>query len=476
MDWAEVFSEGIPRECGTFEAKKARFKLPDSVWETVSAFSNTFGGTIVLGVTESDGDLQVTGVEDHEKMIHDIWSVLNDRSKISRNSILESNVYVRFVNGKAIVIMEVPREKRENRPVYLNNNPMEHTYRRSHEGDYRCTEVEVREMMRDSGESTSDGMVLEAFEPACLNPKTVEAYMMMLRSRKQNHRWLNQPLEEFLRLIGALAYGSDGALHPTGAGLLMFGEATDICNVFPHYFLDYRETDSDELRWTYRLCSATGEWSGNLFDFYTEVVNRLYLRIGAPFKLEGFVRIDDSDVLRSIREALMNAMVHADYYGYQGVIVRSMPWTVEIRNPGLFRIPMDRAMGGGESDPRNPRVMNMMMIVGLVESIGSGIRVMSDARRAGNISLSIRESVDPSAVTVRIGFGSDNTVERGEIEIMEIMDENPLVTLREIAERTGVSQRTVSRSVESMKIRGLIGRAGSRRSGRWVVLRRPTGR
>ncbi len=50
-----------------FEVKAAKSELPKSVWETVSAFSNTNGGWIILGVTEKGEDFEITGVGNAEK-------------------------------------------------------------------------------------------------------------------------------------------------------------------------------------------------------------------------------------------------------------------------------------------------------------------------------------------------------------------------------------------------------------------------
>ncbi|WP_289642256.1 hypothetical protein [uncultured Dubosiella sp.] len=76
--------------------------------------------------------------------------------------------------------------------------------------------------------------------------------------------------------IGAAAISKeDGKLHPTAAGLLMFGEEYRIVREFPEYFLDYREMQDPTIRWTDRVHSSSGEWSGNVFDFFFLVYNKL---------------------------------------------------------------------------------------------------------------------------------------------------------------------------------------------------------
>ena len=81
------------------------------------------------------------------------------------------------------------------------------------------------------------------------------------------------------KLISCLLYTSNGTLSPTIAGLLFFGEAYHITEVFPNYFLDYREECDDKaVRWLFRTHSNEGDWSGNIYDFcllYTSRYTRL---------------------------------------------------------------------------------------------------------------------------------------------------------------------------------------------------------
>lgn len=55
----------VPAESKELEYKLSQSKLSKSFWETVSAFANTDGGLIVLGVSEDKkGIYQVAGVKD----------------------------------------------------------------------------------------------------------------------------------------------------------------------------------------------------------------------------------------------------------------------------------------------------------------------------------------------------------------------------------------------------------------------------
>ena len=74
---------------------------------------------------------------------------------------------------------------------------------------------------------------------------------------------------------GFVGIGADGNKHPTSAGLLMFGNEYDIVREYNTYFLDYQEQYDAATRWTDRVISSSGDWSGNVYDFYFRVYNKL---------------------------------------------------------------------------------------------------------------------------------------------------------------------------------------------------------
>lgn len=129
----------------------------------------------------------------------------------------------------------------------------------------------------------------------------------------------------------------DKQLHPTAAGILMFGDEYNIVRRFPEYFLDYRELLDPNIRWTDRLQSSSGEWSGNVCDFYFRVYNKIIKNIKTPFKLSGVDRIDDTPVHMAVREALANCVINTDYHGVRGVVIKLEPNCLVFENPGYVR-------------------------------------------------------------------------------------------------------------------------------------------
>ena len=153
------------KESATLEAKSAANGLPRSIWETYSAFANTYGGTILLGVREEkDGTLTPIGLDDPEGMLKIFWNTISNRTKVNVNLLSSSDVEIKDISGKRIIVINVPQATCLDKPIYLNGNISE-AYRRNGDGDYRCTEREIFAMIRDSSSAR------RACKIVCVNGK-----------------------------------------------------------------------------------------------------------------------------------------------------------------------------------------------------------------------------------------------------------------------------------------------------------------
>ena len=391
------------RENNRIEAKKALGGLPKSIWETYSAFANTHGGIILLGVEElADKSFHTVNLPDPEKLIKEFWDIVNNPNKTSVNVLSSKDVFVQEVDGNHIVVINVPRAERSYKPVYVDGNPL-CTYRRNGEGDYRCTKEEYQAMVRDASVKTQDMLVLDEMDTAVFNKESIRSYRQRMRLSRPGHVWEALDDEDFLLKLGAVGIGSDGKKHPTSAGLLMFGNEYDIVREFNSYFLDYQEQYDVDTRWTDRIISSSGDWSGNVYDFYFRVYNKLVQDLKVPFKMDGGTRVDDTSVHKALREALANCLVHADYYGRQGLVIIKERDAITMSNPGGFRIEIDVAKSGGLSDPRNGAMLKMFNLIDIGERAGSGIPNIYRVWREQSWAIpSIKESLEPERTTLSL--------------------------------------------------------------------------
>ncbi len=239
-----------------------------------------------------------------------------------------------------------------------------------------------------------------------LNYDTIRGYRNSHRSLKEGHPFERLSDHEYLRSIGAAAISDeDGQLHPTAAGMLMFGDEYNIVRHFPEYFLDYREGLDPTTRWSDRLQSSSGEWSGNVCDFYFRVYNKIIKDVKVPFKMSGGERVDDTPVHKTIREALANCLINADYHGLRGVVIRKEPDKLVLAHPGYIRTGKKQMRLGGESDPRNKVLMKMFNFINIGESAGNGVpNIFNVWEDEGWEEPVIEERFDPDRTVLSLSF------------------------------------------------------------------------
>lgn len=498
IDLKEIFKSS---EKVNVEVKAAQGGIPNSIWETYSSFANTFGGTIILGIGEDKETKKFIpmGVPNAEKMISDIWNIVNNSQKVSRNILLERHVYVEQYESKDYVVIDVPRAARTSKPIYVGTDMFKGSYRRNHEGDYLCTEAEIKTMIRDSLDTSADSAVLDNVGMDALNSDSIKSYRTRFEMIRSGHTWNALPNDEFLIKIGAARVAEyDGKIHPTLGGLIFFGDFINIMNELPDFFLDYREKLAIDTRWSDRVCSGDGDWSGNVYDFYFRIVDRLTADVKKPFVInKNLLRDDDTDIHKSLREALANALIHADYYGRQGVVIEKEFRKMKFSNPGIFRISLDDAIAGGTSDARNSRIFNMFALIKVGERSGMGLcDIYNYWKEYGYEKPIIKETINPDRITLTLQIECANANDNGDTKsrendsggtkngtksgtklseneeaVYECIKLNSDITTKAISDDLGISLRTVQRCLTVLKENGFVIREGSKTSGKWIILK-----
>ena len=279
--------------------------------------------------------------------------------------------------------------------------------------------------------------------------------------------------------IGAMARDADGKLRPTAAGLLMIGHEYEIVREFPHYFLDYQEHDrsaTEDERWTDRIVSSSGDWSGNICDFYFRVYNRIAQDIKVPFKLEGTDRIDDTPLHKALREALANALIHADYYDRRGLVIQKWPDKIRIANPGAFRINVQEALVGGVTDPRNESLIKMFNLINVGERAGSGLpSIRTVWQKQGWQEPEIVESFNPDRTTLVLPLAANKAAakssgkpssisEKRKNDILQYLTDTPKASSTQIADAIGLQVSRTKMYLAELVGSGAIVAEGSSRA------------
>lgn len=478
------------------ECKKAEKNVPKSAYESYSAFANTKGGYIILGVEEDKTKAKpeerfiIQGIENPDKQKEDFWNTING-SKVNVNILKDDDVFKVEDDGVTVIVIHVPRAEFNMRPVYVGENPYKGTYKRNHEGDYHATEHEIRGMIRDQNPEGNDSVILEYYTMDDIDKETLRKYRQVFEIRNDGHVW--NPLDDksFLEKLGG--YRKDrktGVEGLTLAGLMMFGTGQAIREKFSNIFMDYRnETEvTVDVRWNDRI-TYDGTWENNLFNFFSKVTPKLTEDLPKPFKLEGIQRIDETPVHKAVREAFVNLIIHADYLmdaGTLKVIKRNKSF--EFTNPGILKLPIEDIFRGGNSKPRNPHMQTMLRMVGFGDNAGSGFpTILATWKKEGWIEPELIEDTRLNQVTLVLKMvkeektqEQDNFNQKNErslsevlsevltkkdfdkvLPIIEILEEKGCVTPKEAVEVCNKSTATVRRYMSILTATGMVVAAGN---------------
>ena len=364
------------KESSDLEFKSAKGEFPHSFWETYSSFANTDGGAIIFGIKEKDDQFYLDGVteEQAKKYEKDFFNRMHSKESVNIPLLKENDVQTIQFDGVYFLFFYIPRVDRSLRPVYCGLDPYTGTYRRDLDGDYHCSREEVNSMFADANlASPVDGRILKNFSKEDLDAVSIKQYRRRFEQWNPDHVWNALPEDKFLEKLNVFRKDrKTGENGLTYAGLLMFGTYSAIMDENPNFFPDYQEIQDPKDRWVNRIC-PDGNWESNLFQFYSRVLPILQNFLPKPFQLEGNQRRTETPAHVAVREALANALVHADYTENASLNIYKYPNKMVFSNPGIMLISIKQYYQGGESICRNKYLQTMFTFLGSAEKAGSGV-------------------------------------------------------------------------------------------------------
>ena len=304
--------------------------------------------------------------------------------------------------------------------------------------------------------------------------------------RHEGHAWNDLGDLEFLQRLGGYRVDQEtGEKGFTLAGVLMFGTELAIMGVMPRYFVDFREKLSSDpnIRWTDRVY-PDGMWEPNLYQFYRRVLPKLFLALPTPFQMEGVYRQDETTAHKAVREALVNCIVHASTRLYEGPVIERYPDRLYFSNPGTMLVSVEDFFEGGHSICRNSALHKMFEMIGGGERAGSGADTIKKGWAdnkwpAPEIKEHFGQNDDRVELTLRLvqftsspGKGTESGLKsrlKSGLKIVELMRENPSITIAELVSELGMSRSGISKQIAKLKAEGVIEREGSDKSGRWIA-------
>ncbi|MCD4735630.1 MAG: putative DNA binding domain-containing protein [Bacteroidales bacterium] len=467
-----------------FEVKKAKTDIPKNARETVSAFSNTSGGWIIFGVEQTGKQFSIKGVDNPEKTEQDFTSSL--RGEIYNIKITTECKKHKF--GKDVVLaFKIPPSNKK--PIYFNNP--KNTFIRTASGDQRATQEDVDAMYRDQAYGTMTSRIIADSDISDLNKHSIERYRDYLSRFNPSHRY-NKFTEK--GLLEKTQVVVDGRV--SYAGLLFFGKEDSNQRHFPDFRIDLLEIPGisyadAKIRFTFRL-----EEQENLWEYYFSLFDRLRQRLNLPFQLsaEGFA-IENYPQLEAIREALVNMLMHADYFSPGKSRIRIFDDRIEFWNPGSPPKSIEDLIRADITLPRNPIIAKLFRVVKLAENAGFGFDKMIggwssyskktpiftkdiDSTTAMfnfpiELIRTLTDELDTELIRSKVGKTSEKTSEKmsekTSEKILKLILENNKITILEMTELIGVTQRSIERNIKKLQEDNKLKRIGPDKGGYWNI-------
>ena len=387
MEKAELIERLKGYEWNDVEFKRAQGGVPDSAYETVSAFSNTEGGWLVFGIRDGAGGHEIVGVLEVDKVQNDFLSVLRSGQKLNRIIAVDERLIE--ADGKALLAFHVPEARRQDKPIYLGGDIRKSFIRRG-AGDERCTQPEIERLLRDAADERYDGGTVDLDPERCFDDESLGWYRKLLDDRDPG-RYETLSHVEFLHHWGLVVEVGD-RLVPTRAAILLFGTAPAFRQLLPRPVVDWQWSRGN---WREGLGLADERWvdrlviESNLVETWKALLDRYLQRAEKPFSInpETLQREDSPPDDIAFREAAINLLMHQDYADHtRKAAIRFFDDRTQLWNPGDAYASTDELLEPGERDVRNPRIVAAFRRIGLSEQAGTGMRaIFSNWRRLGRV-------------------------------------------------------------------------------------------
>lgn len=355
------------------ELKESRVKVPESAYESVSAFLNTEGGHIVLGVNDKK---EIVGVIDVDKIQNDFIGNLHNPERFGSPVMFEE--YLKQHQDMNVLVFYIPEANRKDKPVYVKTKKQGNVaFIRKGGGDYKCGKAELDRMIADAQEVRPDGELLDIAPDDCLDANSLKWYRHRYENKGGNRSLETFSDHDFLVELGLLVEHK-GSLLPTRAVVLLLGKTSRVRQLMPRPIVDClrygfeRDHANAGQRWDKRVTcemNIINSWQA-IVDWYNSFTDN-------PFNLDQVSgqRTDVPPDFVAFRESVINLLSHQDFTDHsRWPTIENFSDVTRFWNPGDAFVTADKLLEPGAKEVRNPVIVRALRDIGFSEQSGWGLR------------------------------------------------------------------------------------------------------
>lgn len=475
------------RKAGTdlaeYEVKSAMGGFPKSIPDTISAFANTCGGTVVLGISEKEEFAPVPGCD-----VKTLQSKLAQAARELVEPPQAIDILVLQLEGIPVVVANVREAPVREKPCYVRKlGQMSGSFIRTGDGDHRMSLYEIDRFIENQHRSArNDAEVVPDATLSDLDGELLEGWLAHVRSTTLDRSGAADD-EELMANRRVAAIDGRGTLRPTVAGIMALGKYPQ--KFFPRLdvvFTRYPSPRKGEIDEVGRRFVDSANVDGPIPQMVVETVRAVSRNMKHGAIVRGALRENVPDYpLPAVREAVANALMHRDYsIDGQGtpVLVDMYPDRLEVSNPGgLFgSLTVDRLGKKGGTASRNQFLARILEDVPytdydgstgrVVENRGSGIptinRELADALMDSPLLRSTLDEFDITFRHRRMTEAEGAGYSRGNVEeaVLAYFTEHESASTSEVAKASGMSTKTALRYIKALLDEGLLEPIGTKNS------------
>ena len=455
--------------------------------KTAIAFANGKGGTIVFGV--EDTSLKITGIPSVNvfKFMDSITNEISDNCSPQ----IFPHLHIETIEDKTVVALEI--SKGDCSPYFFKPEGERHgVYIRVGATTRKAEFEKIREMMLYSAHKSYDEIVERGVKPA--TKKQINELRRVINERSTNSKGVSVENLISWRLLKA----HEGSLLPSIAFRLLTANDLHFAKVQCARFKGL----------TRSVFLDRKEFDGPIYQQIEDAFEFIYRHTNVGAQIKGLYRKDVYDYPpEAVRELLANAVMHRNYMDKSCIQISIFDDRIEFQNPGgIFGdLSLEKVLAG-YSSIRNTQIADIFQKMNIVEKWGTGLlRIADICKEAGTtpvqyqtgsgyfmatllrkgteksksdttnvpVNDTINTVIDPVNVPVNKNNVPVNVPEINlsdkERQVLDFIIKKNNITAKEIAEKIGVSDKTVKRAISTLKTNGLIVRIGSDKKGFWSV-------
>jgi ATP-dependent DNA helicase RecG len=431
------------------ESERVEFKpslsQTDKILECVSAFSNTNGGTLVIGVRDTG---EVIGVDIGKRTLESLANTIKQNTDPKVYPSINTEVF----DAKHVVILEV--EEGKQKPVLASGR----AYRRVGRTNQKLGSEAIRNLALETSKVYWDERVCEDASFDDIDEDKIRLFLRRAKYERRLELDPRTPCREALEHLELLSGGK-----PTNAAILLFGKN-------PQRFFLQAETRCARFKGTKPLDFIDLKvFGGTIVDQREDAVEFVQEHIERHAKIVGLERHEMWEYpLDAIREAITNAICHRDYEISANVQVRIFDDRLEIWGCGPLPEPLkvEDLKQRHRSILRNPVIGKCFFWIKYIEQWGTGTNRIIDACLKHGLPEPVFEELSGSlVVTLRKLITEDLLKEKGlnerQIKAVSYIREKGSITNKDYQVLCGVSRITATRDLKQLEGAGIVNRTGT---------------